>query len=90
MAEIKQITFSHKEVVEALVKFNGLHQGLWGLYMEFGLGAANVQPPGEPDTIPAAILPVRKIGLQKVESLDSLSVDAAAVNPASSNSKRKG
>ena len=42
MPETKSITFTHKEVVEALIRYNDLHEGLWGLYIEFGLAAANI------------------------------------------------
>ena len=49
MPETKSITFTHKEVVEALIRYNDLHEGLWGLYIEFGLAAANIGP--EPEGI---------------------------------------
>lgn len=81
MAETKQITFSHEEVVTALVKKQELHEGFWQLYVEFGIGAANVGP--SPDQLlPAAIVPVLKIGLQRVDKKENhLTVDAAEVNP---------
>lgn len=80
MPEVKQIVFSHKEVVEALVKKHGLHEGLWGLYMEFGIAGVNVGS-GPDDLNPAAVVPVLKIGLQQFGELNSMTVDAAAVNP---------
>lgn len=81
MAEIKQIGFTHKEIVEALVRQQGLHDGIWGLYVEFGIQAANVNfQPGD-DLLPAAIVPIVKIGLQRFNEVNALSVDAAAVNP---------
>jgi len=81
MAEIvSNISFSHKEVAEALVRKLDLHSGIWGLYIEFGIGAANIG--GGPDDLnPAAIVPVLKIGLQKFRELNAISVDAAKVNP---------
>ena len=82
MPEATQYTFSHKEVVEALIKKQGLHAGLWMLYVEFGLGAANVGP-AEDQITPAAIVPLVKLGLQKGEKENALTVDAAKVNPAS-------
>lgn len=30
MAEPKQISFTHKEIAELLVKGQGLHEGIWG------------------------------------------------------------
>ena len=42
MAEVKTYVFDYKEVAEALIKQQGIHEGLWGVYMEFGIGAANI------------------------------------------------
>jgi hypothetical protein len=80
MPEPTQISFSYKEVVTALLKEQKIHEGIWGLFVRFGLGAANV---GETDNEvkPAAIIPVLEIGLQKMEKENNVSVDAAKVNP---------
>lgn len=80
MAEIKQITFTHKEVVTALLKQQGIHKGIWGIYVKFGLKATNVGS-SDADLMPSAIVPVTDIGLQTFDSLNNLSVDAAEVNP---------
>lgn len=76
-------TFSYKEIVEALVKKQGIHEGIWGIYIEFGIGAGNMPLPNDPKVfVPAAILPVQKIGLQKFPThISPLTVDAAEVNP---------
>jgi hypothetical protein len=79
MAETKQIVFTHKEVVEALLKQQGIHEGIWSLYVEFGLGALNVGA-SEDSLLPAAVIPITKIGIQKADKVNSLSVDAAQVN----------
>jgi hypothetical protein len=80
MAEPTQIVFSYKEVAEALLKKENIHEGVWGLYIEFGIAAANVGP--DKDSLkPAAIVPIVKIGLQKFEEENNLSVNAALVNP---------
>jgi hypothetical protein len=80
MAEPTQIVFSYKEVAEALLKQENIHDGVWGLYIEFGIAAANVGP--DKDNLkPAAIVPLMKIGLQKFEEENNLSVNAALVNP---------
>jgi len=81
MAETSQIIFSHKEVVEALIKQQGIHEGIWGLWVKFGIQGANVGA-GLTNLVPAAIVPVLEIGLQKFEEVTNLSVDAAEVNPA--------
>jgi hypothetical protein len=75
MPETKQMTFSYKEVAEALVKQAGLEEGVWGLYLEFGISGANVEPPGGHLT-PAAIVPVVSLGLQRFDEENNLSVDA--------------
>jgi len=70
-----------------LIRYNDLHEGLWGLYIEFGLAAANMgQGPG--DILPTAIIPVKKIGLQRFKETNNLTVDAAEANP-SPKAKKK-
>jgi hypothetical protein len=88
MPETKSISFTHKEVVEALIRYNDLHEGLWGLYIEFGLGAANVGSEPGGDILPTAIIPVKKIGIQRFGEANNLTVDAAEVNPAPKAKKK--
>jgi len=78
-----RIVTSHKKVAEALIKFHGIHEGIWGLFIRFGIGAANIGQ-DENSINPAAIVPVVEIGLQKFDKEGVLSVDAAKVNPAHS------
>ena len=80
MPESERLTFTHAEVVEALIRHSDIHDGLWALYVEFGLAAANINT-GPDQFAPAAIVPVAKLGVQKVTKLDNLTVDAAKVNP---------
>ncbi len=80
MAEPTQFVFSHKEVVEALLRKQGIHEGIWGLYVKFGIGASNVgSSPAE--LLPSAIVPIVELGLQKFEQENNIAVDAAKVNP---------
>lgn len=80
MPEPTNITFGFHEVVTALVKAADIHEGIWGLFVRFGLGASNV---GESENTmrPAAIVPIVEIGLQKFEKEGGIAVDAAKVNP---------
>ena len=80
MAETAQIVFKHKEVVEALLKHQGIHEGIWGLWVRFGISGANV---GESASVinPAAIVPVLELGLQRFKEETNISIDAAKVNP---------
>jgi hypothetical protein len=79
MPEIGQIVFSYKEVVTALLKAQGIHEGKWALFVRFGLNAANI---GESDANlrPTAVIPILELGLQKAEKDTNISVDAAVVN----------
>jgi hypothetical protein len=88
MPETRQITFSYQEVAEALVKRQGFHEGLWGVFVEFGLAAGNVPSP-EGNIVPAAILPVQRMGIQRFdEEIKGLTVDASVVNPAPTSLER--
>ena len=82
MPEIKSYTFSHTELAEVLVKQLDIHEGLWGIYLEFSLVGANVPTPPDGKTMmPAAINFVNKIGIQRFAAPTNLTVDAAKVNP---------
>lgn len=81
MAEPERYVFSYKEVAEALIKQQDLHEGIWGIYVEFGIGAANAGP-SEDQLLPTAIVPIVKMGLQKMPKDNVLAADAAIVNPA--------
>jgi hypothetical protein len=89
MAEATQYMFDHKEVVELLVKKQGLHEGVWMLSLEIGQAAASVPAPDGKSLLPAAINIVQRIGLKKHDGAPSnLTVDAAEMNPAPSATKR--
>lgn len=82
MADIAaQVLLSHKQIAEALVRQAGLHEGIWRLHVEFGIagGLITLTVGGDPN--PAAIVPIHRMGLQRVDEEDTLSVDAAVVNP---------
>jgi hypothetical protein len=91
VAEASQISFSYKEVVEALVKKQGIHDGIWGLFVKFGIQATNIGE-SQNELKPAAIIPVLELGLQKFEKENNLTVDAAKINPKTNNkiSKKAG
>jgi hypothetical protein len=87
MAEAKTVVFSHREIAEMLVRHQGLREGIWGLYVRFALQAANVGI-SPSDLLPAAIVPVVEIGLQKFEQEGNIAVDAAKVNPVPKHDRR--
>jgi hypothetical protein len=83
MPEARQFTFTYQEIAEALVKQQGIHEGLWGVYVEFGIAAANVgTSPESNDVVPAAIVPIQRMGIQRFDEANNLTVHAAEVNPA--------
>ncbi|MDI7277627.1 MAG: hypothetical protein QME94_16740 [Anaerolineae bacterium] len=83
MSEARQTyTYTHRELAEILVKHQGIHEGLWGLYVQFGFGGLNVVNPDDSAMSPAAIVPITRIGIQRFAEANSMTVDAAAVNPA--------
>ncbi len=83
MDEIRKLTY--KEVILALIKQQNLHEGIWQLYIEFGIGAANMPMAEEKEDnlrlTPAAIVPVKTIGLFRVDKESPLALDASKVNP---------
>jgi hypothetical protein len=83
MAEATRISFTYKEVVEALVRKQGIRDGIWGLYLRFGISAANIGTEPNAELTPAAIIPVLEIGLQQFDKVNNLSIDVAAINPKS-------
>ncbi len=80
MAESGQYIFTYKEVVEALLKKQGIHEGIWGLYVKFGIKAVNL---GEEkgDIRPTAVIPILELGLNKFDDETNMSLDASKVNP---------
>ena len=87
MAEANRYEFNYKEVAEALVKQQDLHEGLWTVTMKFGIGAA-IGGPSEDQAVPTAMVPVLNIGLTRATKENNLTVDAARVNPVT-KAKRK-
>jgi len=77
MAEPQLIIYSFKEIAELMVKDRGLTEGYWGIYVKFGIKAANTGESAS-DIRPTALVPVLELGLQKFEELTNLSVDAGA------------
>jgi len=80
MPEPTQITFTYSELVELMLKKQGIHEGIWGLFVNFGLAATNIGP-SDTNLSPAAIVGVIGMGLQRLEKESNLTLDAAKVNP---------
>ena len=90
--------FSHKAVIEAMIKRQGLHKGRWMLVAELGLRGSYVQARTEAEKdktqlVPAGIITILRLALRQTDEINELSVDAAEVNPlpkaARQNTKRR-
>lgn len=64
MPESTATMFTHQALAELLVKSQGIHEGIWGIAIQFGLGAANAGPNDE-EMHPSAIVPVLNVGIGK-------------------------
>lgn len=82
MPDIETYTFSHKELLELLIKASNVHQGEWQLTMNFSFTAGNFGP-NEETVLPGSIAAVSHVGMTraKPESPKALVLDAAKVNP---------
>ena len=76
----KQIVFAHLVVATALGKIANLHDGFWQLEIVFG-NTAGISVNINGAVEPAAVVPIVRFGLLRVEALNALAVDAALVNP---------
>ena len=89
MPEPTQLSFSHKEVATALIKAQAIHDGIWGLFINFGIRGMNIGA-SDDDLQPTALVPIMAIGLQRFDKVNNLSVDAAVANPRPSATKPSG
>lgn len=88
MPEVINYAFTHKEITELLIKKQDIHEGYWAIYIEFGLGAGNIAAgPDDPNMLPAAIIPVKRIGIQRHDQPNQLTVDASQINPVKKKAK---
>jgi len=82
MGEPQIITFSYKELTTVLIKHQNIHEGLWAVTVQMGFNAQIIKAgPSEEDIVPGAIIPLFKIGIQKHDKPNPLTVNAAEVNP---------
>jgi hypothetical protein len=80
MSESRQIVFTFKEIARELVRREGIQEGHWGIFVKFGIQGTNLGP-NESGLFPTAIVPVLELGIQKFETPNNLTIDAAEVNP---------
>jgi len=79
MAQSERMTFTFKEITELMVRKAGVKEGLWAISLKLGIQGVSIgQTPDE--LVPAAIVPILEIGIERVDTPSRLSVDAAEVS----------
>lgn len=74
--------FSIKELTEALLRDQGIHEGYWALNVEFGAVGTSVNAPGDiSGTLPGMIVSVKSATLMRAGSAAQGAIDAALANP---------
>jgi hypothetical protein len=82
MPEVNQYLFTHKELLEILIKQAGVHEGKWTIMTSFGFTAGNFGPsPGQMS--PGAVVTVLQMGIQRAApgAPEEMTADAAVINP---------
>lgn len=79
--------FELREVLLALIRQQGLHDGIWALGVEFGFGAANFGETKE-SACPTAFAQIKNLGLTRVKAEGPLAIDAGKINPESKSIKK--
>lgn len=82
-------TFNHKEIVEALIKHQGITGGIWMLHVEFVMAAGSIPGP-EGKILPSALIGITKIGIAEKSTMNDLSVDASTLLGAKDQKRSKG
>ncbi len=77
MADVTQIMYQHLELIEMMLRHQGIKEGHWVLSVNFGFGAGGIQQPDTQIVNPSAIVGVVGIGLQRSDPGAPQSVDAS-------------
>ena len=77
MADATQYTFSHQALTKLLIQEQGLHEGIWMLAFQLGIGNGQAPSPTGGDTVPATIISILSVGLQKADKEGPMALDAA-------------
>lgn len=78
MPESTQFQFNHQELTRLLLQSQDIREGHWQVIIAFKCVATNIAWEGAP-TLPAQVVMIDSIGLQRVSAPTPLSVDAAAL-----------
>jgi len=72
------ITIDYRDLATLIVRDKGIRNGYWGAFFRFGLAGANAGPDPE-SLVPAAIVGIQEVGIQRFDEPNNLTVDAAKV-----------
>jgi hypothetical protein len=88
MPEVNQYAFTHKELLEILIKQAGVHEGKWTIMTNFGFTAGNFGPTPE-QMSPGAVVAVLQMGIQRAVpgTAEEMTADAAVINPLTKGEK---
>lgn len=80
-----QFTYTHKELIQLMLKDAGIHDGWWNLAVNFRLGAGAFGPTAD-DVVPSGFVGVEGVGIQRVElkegePIPPLTYNAKELNP---------
>lgn len=91
MVDQEQFFFDHQEVVEELIRKQGIHKGLWMISYELGQVATNVNvlDEGKTTLTPSGMVLINRVGIRRVSEPNDLTVDAAETNPDTAPPSRK-
>ncbi|CAH2784885.1 MAG: FIG00466236: hypothetical protein [uncultured Paraburkholderia sp.] len=74
--------YSIEDLIAALLRDQGIHDGHWALNVEFSATGVTVKPQDQPTrTLPGLIVSVNSATLAATDPSAQGAVDAAAVNP---------
>ena len=75
-----EYTLSHQDVVKAVIIHQGIHEGFWTLNINFNVAATH--GPQVPD--PCLAVTIKGVGIMRASPADPFAIDAAVVNPSTS------
>ncbi|MCX4157338.1 MULTISPECIES: hypothetical protein [Paraburkholderia] len=82
--------YSIEDLLAALLRDQGIHEGHWALNVEFSATGASVKPQENPArTLPGLIVSVNSTTLMRADSTAEGAVDAAVVNPRKTTTSAK-
>ena len=79
----------NRELVQLFLKAHKIHDGRWGVYAEFKVGASNFRIPDSEGLVPGTAGILTKIGIEKITKDSTPAFDAADLNPRPVRKKAK-